>query len=48
VDLGEPWRGYLGFVPLPASVLALMVAVTVFYAIAAEGTKMAFYRWRRP
>jgi Mg2+-importing ATPase len=39
-----PYAGLLGFVPLPASLLAGLAAVTVVYVGAAEVTKRWFYR----
>ncbi|HEY0993949.1 MAG TPA: magnesium-translocating P-type ATPase [Kofleriaceae bacterium] len=42
-----PYAGVLGFVPLPASLLGLLAAITVLYVAAAELTKRWFYRARR-
>ncbi len=42
-----PVNALLGFVPLPAPVLAWMVGITVLYGLAAEAVKKAFYA-RRP
>lgn len=39
-----PYMDLLGFVPLPAMLVATLVAITVLYVIAAEGTKRWFYR----
>ncbi len=39
-----PVAGWLGFVPLPASILGAIVLITVLYTIAAEATKSHFYR----
>jgi Mg2+-importing ATPase len=38
-----PASGLLGFVPLPASVLALVLAITLGYALVAEATKQFFF-----
>jgi Mg2+-importing ATPase len=39
-----PWAGVLGFVPLPATLLATLAAITVLYIIATELMKGWFYR----
>jgi Mg2+-importing ATPase len=39
-----PFVRILGFVPLPASVVAALAAITAAYVLAAEGTKSWFYR----
>ena len=39
-----PYAGVLGFVPLPASLLGLVAAITALYVLAAELTKRWFYR----
>jgi Mg2+-importing ATPase len=39
------WGSAFGFVPLPASILALIVALTAGYLAAAELLKYFFYRW---
>ncbi|MCL4465297.1 MAG: magnesium-translocating P-type ATPase [Chloroflexi bacterium] len=40
----SPIAGYLGFEPLPASVLALIAVVVVLYIATAEAAKRYFYR----
>jgi Mg2+-importing ATPase len=42
-----PFVRILGFVPLPASVVVALAAITVAYVIAAEMTKSWFYRHER-
>lgn len=39
-----PYMDLFGFVPLPVTLLATLVAITVFYVGAAEATKRWFYR----
>ncbi len=39
-----PFVGLLGFVPLPGALLATLVAITLAYVLAAEATKLWFYR----
>jgi Mg2+-importing ATPase len=39
-----PGVSILGFVPLPAPVMALIVGITLLYVIATDAAKMAFYR----
>ena len=39
-----PYAGILGFVPLPAGILAVLIGITVAYAIATELMKRRFYR----
>ena len=39
-----PVAGWLGFVPLPPSILGAIILITVLYTIAAEVTKSHFYR----
>ncbi len=38
-----PYTNVMGFVPLPAWVTAMIVAITLLYAIATEAVKKAFY-----
>jgi len=39
-----PLSGYLGFVPLPPSLLAILVAITAGYVVASEFAKKQFYK----
>ncbi len=39
-----PFASSLGFVPIPATLVALLVAITAAYVVAAEATKQWFYR----
>lgn len=39
-----PFAGYLGFTPLPAWVMMMLIGLTVTYVIAAETAKEYFYR----
>ncbi len=39
-----PFASSLGFVPIPATLVALLVAITAAYVVAAEATKHWFYR----
>jgi Mg2+-importing ATPase len=39
-----PFAGELGFVPLPATLLAVIVGITLCYVLAAELMKRWFYR----
>jgi Mg2+-importing ATPase len=39
-----PFVGALGFVPIPLSLTAVVVAITGCYVLAAEATKVWFYR----
>jgi len=39
-----PLSGYLGFVPLPPSLLAMVVAITAGYVLASEFAKKQFYK----
>src|SRR5262249_31361814 len=41
-----PYASVLGFVPLPASLLGLVAAITALYVAATELTKRWFYRMR--
>jgi Mg2+-importing ATPase len=42
-----PYSGLLGFTPLPWSVLATLIAITILYVLATELVKMRFYRMER-
>ena len=42
-----PWSEALGFVPLSAEIIALVIALTVTYLIVAEVAKHVFYRFSR-
>jgi Mg2+-importing ATPase len=39
-----PFAGYLGFAAMPGGVLALVIAITFLYVLAAEFAKASFYR----
>jgi len=39
-----PFAGIFGFVPLPATMLVFVVAITIAYAMATELQKKWFYR----
>jgi Mg2+-importing ATPase len=39
-----PYASVLGFVPLPAAIVAVLVAITLLYVVATELTKTWFYR----
>jgi Mg2+-importing ATPase len=39
-----PFAASLGFVPIPGTLLAIVLTFTVLYVFAAEGTKRWFYR----
>jgi Mg2+-importing ATPase len=41
-----PLKALLGFTPLPASVVAWLVGITVLYVLTAEAVKKAFYSRR--
>jgi Mg2+-importing ATPase len=43
-----PYAGVLGFVPLPAGLLAALAAITALYVLAAEVLKRWFYRSLSP
>ncbi|MBZ2178998.1 MAG: magnesium-translocating P-type ATPase [Acidobacteria bacterium] len=43
-----PGSGYLGFVPLPVSLLGLVVGIALAYALAVEVTKRYFHAHYRP
>jgi Mg2+-importing ATPase len=43
-----PLNALLGFVPLPAPVLAWLVGITILYALTIEGVKKVFYSRFRP
>jgi Mg2+-importing ATPase len=43
-----PLHALLGFVPLPASVLAWLAGITILYALTIEGVKKIFYSRFRP
>jgi len=38
-----PLSGIMGFVPLPAPVLLLMIGITFLYIVASEVSKRVFY-----
>lgn len=40
-----PFSGWLGFVPLPWPLLAMIVGITGLYVVAAEITKRRFYAY---
>ncbi|RPI45003.1 MAG: HAD family hydrolase, partial [Hyphomicrobiaceae bacterium] len=42
-----PFATTLGFVPVPGTVVATLIAITAFYVLAAETTKHWFYRTNR-
>ncbi len=41
-----PWGAFFGFVPLPANVVALILALTLAYLVVTEGAKRLFHAWR--
>jgi hypothetical protein len=41
-----PGSALLGFVPLPPSLLGLIILITLIYVFSAEATKRFFYRER--
>jgi Mg2+-importing ATPase len=42
-----PFVHLLGFVPIPGSLIATLIAITLCYVLAAEGMKRWFYRSHR-
>jgi len=39
-----PWGAFFGFVPMPAPVLGVVVALTLAYLVVTEGAKHLFFR----